>query len=243
MLTLRRRRSSVVGWLAGLAGLAIGSYAAIFAVHWYRFGRTSPPPGSDIDALLDRFMPTYDVVERHHVRVSAPAEIAFESACEIDVQQSFVVRSIFRAREIVLGSEPDEVQRPRGLLPWTLTLGWNVLDEVPGREVVVGSATQPWEPNPVFLSLSPEEFAAFNEPGYVKIAWTLRTDPVGEKRSIVRHETRAFPTDPTARARFRLYWSLAWPGLLIIRLIALNLIKREAEARAARGSELGTEAG
>ena len=38
-----------------------------------------------------------------------------------------------------------------------------------------GSATAAYrQANVVFRSLLPDEFAAFHEPGYVKIAWTLR---------------------------------------------------------------------
>jgi hypothetical protein len=71
----------------------------------------------------------------------------------------------------------------------------------------------PWEANPVFRALPPSEFAAFNVPGFVKIAWTLRADPTGDHESVFRTETRAVATDASARARFRRYWAssrLVW---------------------------------
>ena len=89
------------------------------------------------------------------------------------------------------------------------SIGWGVLADVPGREIVMGAITQPWLADVVFRALPPEEFAAFDEPGFVKIAWTLRADPVTATTSIFRTETRVTTTDPTARARFRRYWSLA----------------------------------
>ena len=64
-------------------------------------------------------MPSYDVAERHHIRVSAPAEITLAAAGEADLEQSPIARAIFRAREVMLGSEPDRAARPRGLLAWT----------------------------------------------------------------------------------------------------------------------------
>ena len=65
----------------------------------------------------------------------------------------------------------------------------------------MGTVTQPWVANVLFRSVSPEEFMAFNEPGYVKIAWTLRVDPINASESVARTETRVATTDPAARAK------------------------------------------
>ena len=94
--------------------------------------------------------------------------------------------------------------------------------------------TQPWKANVTFQGLSPDEFAAFNEPGYVKIAWTLRADPITPTESVFRTETRAIATDAAARAKFRRYWSLLSPGIIAIRSLTLQPVKAEAERRAPR---------
>jgi hypothetical protein len=39
-------------------------------------------------------------------------------------------------------------------------------------------------------------------------------------------------TDPSARAKFRRYWVMVSPGVLLIRREMLRLVKREAERRA-----------
>ena len=59
------------------------------------------------DALLDRFMPAYEVAERHHVHVAAPAAITFAAAKDQDLLHSLPVRTIVRIREIALGAAPD----------------------------------------------------------------------------------------------------------------------------------------
>ena len=146
--------------------------------------------------------------------------------------QSPLIRAIFKARELALGASPGDRRPPRGLLATVQSLGWRVLAETPGREVVVGAVTRPWEADVVFRGLSPEQFAAYHEPGYVKIAWTLRAEPVGTHRSEFTTETRAVATDPTARARFRAYWAFASPGIAAIRWLTLWPLKREAERRA-----------
>jgi hypothetical protein len=173
-------------------------------------------------------MPEYELAERHHVRVAAPAAMTLSAASDTDLQQSKIVRAIFRARELVLGAEPDVETRPKGLLAQTTSLGWRVLAEKPEREVVVGAVTQPWLPNVVFRGLAPEAFRAFQEPGYVKIVWTLRADPVGESESIFRTETRVTTTDPTARTKFRWYWARFSPGIVLIRRVMLGLLKADA---------------
>lgn len=219
-------------WLSMGAGVAAAAYAGYAAVTWLRYGHAAKSTPEDEDVLLDRFMPAYDVAERHHIRVAAPASITLQSAFEADLLQAPIARAIFRAREVILGSEPDRVARPRGVLALTQSLGWRVLAQVPGREVVVGAITQPWKANVRFEGLPPDEFAAFYEPGYVKIAWTLRADPVGPNESVFRTETRAIATDPSAYSKFRRYWSLLSPGIIVIRAAMLQPVKREAERRA-----------
>jgi hypothetical protein len=220
---------TVLKWTAGAA---VAAYAGYVATAWIRYGRPAAPRDDATDTLLDRFMPVYDVVERHHIRVAAPAEITFAAACEADLMQSPIVRGIFKGRELILGSEPDTAARPRGVLAFATSIGWRVLTEVPGREVVVGAVTQPWEANSVFRPLPPEEFAAFDGPDFVKIAWTIRADPVGANGSIFRTETRAVATSASARTKFRRYWSFLSPGIIVIRWMTLGPVKAEAERRA-----------
>ena len=226
------RVRNVIRLAAVSAGVAAGAYAAMAGLAWYRYGRAGQANADDVDLLLDRFMPVYDVLERHQVRIAAPAAITFAAAVEQELFDLPLVHAIFRARELVLGATPATREQRRGLLAEVLALGWGVLAEVPQQEVVVGAFTKPWDANPTFHALSPDEFAAFCEPGYVKIAWTLRAEAVTESVSVFRTETRAWPTDTSARSRFRRYWAFASPGIGMIRWLSLLPLKREAERRA-----------
>ena len=231
MTTLSKARSAGQ-WLSMSAGIAAAAYATYTGVTWLRYGHPSSPAPEDQDPLLDRFMPVYDIAERHHIRVAAPADVTFIAACETDLQESPIARVIFRAREVILGSDADAVARPTGLFALTQSLGWRVLAEVPTREVVMGAATRPWEANVTFRGVPPDEFAAFDEAGYVKIAWTLRADPLSPIESVFRTETRVIATDAAARAKFRRYWSLVSPGIIAIRWVMLQPVKRAAEREA-----------
>jgi hypothetical protein len=231
------RLATALKWTAGALGVAAGTYAGYVGVTWLRYGHSAPASAEEADPLLDRVIPVYDVAERHRIEIAAPADITFAAACEQDLMALPLVRTIFKAREILLGSEPDTAAHPRGLLVFTKSIGWGVLAEIPGRQIVMGAVTQPWYANVVFRPLPPSEFAAFHEPDYVKIVWTLRADPVGTSESIFRTETRVVTTDAGARAKFRRYWSLLSPGIILIRWASLGPLKREAERRA-RGLQL-----
>jgi hypothetical protein len=220
-----------VASLAAAAGLAGGAYATMAAFAWLAYGRPASPTPAEADALLTEFIPDYEIVERHHVRVAAPADVVLRAAREQRLLEMPLVRAMVRARELALGAEPDHTPRPEALLAQTLALGWGLLAEVPGREIVVGAVTKPWEAQVTFHALPPETFAAFKAPGYVKIVWTLRADPEGDSASMFRTETRALATDPVARRRFRRYWAAVSPGVWLIRRLSLNPLRKAAESQ------------
>ncbi len=184
----------------------------------------------DADTLLDRFVPRYDIRERHRIRVAAPADVTLDAAEHVDMHDSLIVGAIFKLRALAMGDAPGDVERPRGLLAETTSLGWRVLARTPGREIVVGAAARPWEKNVTFRPLAPAEFAAFDEPDYVKIAWTLRVDSTWPDGTVLGTETRVVATDGDARAKFRDYWRRVVPGVVAIRWILLRLARRDAEA-------------
>lgn len=184
------------------------------------------------DPLFDQFVPVYDVCERHSIAVAAPAAVTFAAAKEMSLEQSWIVRAILRAREILLGSRRTDRLPPQGILAMTESIGWGHLAVIPGHEIVMGAITRPWEPDVVFRPVPPDQFAAYTEPGHVKIAWTLRADKTGEGTSVFRTETRVTPCDEEARRLFRRYWRKVSPGILLIRLAMLRPLKKEAERRA-----------
>ena len=87
-----------------------------------------------------------------------------------------------------------------------------------------------------FHRLPPDEFVDFDQPGYVKIVWTLGAEPLGPDASLLVTRTRAVATDPQSRKRFRRYWGPMSAGIILIRYADLPLMRKEAERRAARVS-------
>lgn len=219
-------------WMVGGLGAAAAGYLACVIAAWSRYGRVAPPGRGEDDPLLDSLMPDYEVVERHQIHVRAPANRVFALAVAGNLQHSWVVRSIFRAREFVLGARPDAAWSSQGLLVDVQRMGWRVLasrPDQPDQEVVVGAVTQPWLAEVTFRGLEPDAFRTFNEPDFVKIAWTLRVHAAGPSHTILRTETRVLATDAEARRKFRWYWARFSPGIVLIRWFMLHQTKVEAE--------------
>ena len=224
-----RMRSAAARVIAGAAtaGAIVG--LGYLARTWFRYGRMHGRPA---DPLLDRFIPVCEVAERHEVRVAAPADITYAAALALDLRRSGVVQAIFKGREWMMGAHASpRSPRTRSFIEELRGIGWGVLAEEPGRVLVMGAITQSWLADVTFRSLPPEAFAAFDEPGYVKIVWTLVAEPRGPATSLFRTDTLVSTTDADARRRFQRYWMLVSAGIILIRHRALALVKADAERR------------
>jgi hypothetical protein len=187
--------------------------------------------------LIERFMPQADFVECHETVVRAPADTVFDVAQQFDLQSIPLVHAIFWLRARLLGAAtPPADLFARGLVAETTAAGWAILAERPGRELVVGSVTQPWEGDVVFAPVAPERFLKFTQPDRVKIVWTLEAEPLSPELTRFRTETRVLATDDGARWKFRRYWRWAGIGIVLIRWLLLPALRREAERRASSGA-------
>jgi hypothetical protein len=149
------------------AGAAAGVYGVLVGRAWLGYGH--PPAARDAarDALLDGFMPRYDVVERHALALAAPAGVVLRHARALDLSRAPIARAIFRARELLFRQTAGTAPPSRGLIDDMRAIGWGLLAETPDREIVMGGYTRPWEPAPVFHAVPADGFAAFDEPGVV----------------------------------------------------------------------------
>jgi hypothetical protein len=223
---IRIAAAGVTAFFAGWAGVG--------TLTWLRYGRQRTDLGSA--GLIDAVMPDPEVDECHEVHVDAPADATFAAATLLDLQSSPINATVVGLRTLPARLRGDEVRAAEasgGFLAETKALGWGELAADPGREIVMGAVCQPWEGEVVFRPLPPEEFASFHEPGYAKIAWTLEVMPDGDQACTFRTRTRVATTDPDSRRRFRRYWAIFSPGILLIRLEMLRMIRSAAAQRAA----------
>jgi hypothetical protein len=223
---MRRKALIVRAAVVAAAGIALG-WPIWAAVAWARYGR-----GERVrDPLLDRYLPAYDVAERHETRVAGPASLTYAVAMDMELERLSLARAVIRWRERLLRVRGDGSWPPGGIVAQLQAWGWGVLSEVPGREVVLGAVTQPWEGNVRFRALAPDAFVAFDQPGFVKLVTVIAVEPLGPDESTFRIATGVATTDASARARFRRYWAVFSPGILLIRHAALREVRREVERR------------
>jgi hypothetical protein len=182
-------------------------------------------------AVLDPFIPRPDARERQEMTVRAPPGLVLETARDFDLQSLPLVRAIFRLRAVAMGAGPAAGRRPQGMIAELLGIGWERLAEAPGRFFVAGAACQPWLADVVFEPITAQRFAAHAEPDRVKIAWSLEAEPLGPALTLFATETRVVATDEPARRKFRRYWRRVRIGVLAIRWLLLQAVRRRAERR------------
>ncbi|HUJ13039.1 MAG TPA: hypothetical protein VL284_04535 [Thermoanaerobaculia bacterium] len=212
-----------------LISYAAVAYTGYAAFTWLRYGQTKKKAA---EPTLDRFLPDPEVVERNSIFVNAPPAFAYEACCNFDVMHSTVARMLFDTRAWVLGAQPAEPILPKSFVDQMKSIGWEVLEETDGQEIVFGIAAQPWLPSAGFRTVPAALFATFNDPGWVKIAFNVSVEEAPRGGSLVRTETRASTTNAEARQRFRNYWAFVSPGVTLIRIVSLRAIKATAEAAA-----------
>ena len=192
------------------------------------------PPAETLN-LLDAHLPSYDVVLTEHVVIEANAAVVFEAAKNFDFMttRSLLVTAMMTARSV-----PSRVLRRPVVTPQSLMLardpgalpGWQLLGEVPGREVVFGAVGTFWKPDIEWHDLAADQFATFEEPGWGKIACHLLARPDGPGRSILSYECRTATTDPVSQAQMSRYWWLIRPFVAYVLRAVIRTIRGNVAA-------------
>jgi uncharacterized protein DUF6544 len=231
------RSSSARGWLGEFEGGESVSTSA--ADESAAFGRAAQGTG----ALINRFLPTYAIRQVDRVAVAAGPELAWRFVRDVDLYQVGLARWLFALRLLPesliarLAGRPSPVAPTARIDDFTAPgLGFQILAEQPGREIVVGAVGRFWQPRIDFVSVTPTAFAGFAEPGFGKVAWSLAVVEREAGGAWITVDLRVAFTDSAARARFRPYWALVGRFSHAIRRDLLRLCARRlgTPAEAAR---------
>lgn len=203
--------------------------------------------------MLDQLIPTPRLLDIDRIDVAAPPERVWQEVRHGNLARSPLIHALFELRTM-----PDRLtghHEPVRLFIDELRSapeqpGFQVLSESPPSAFTVGAIGKVWEAQIPFVHVaSPEAFAAFNEPDFVKVAWGIRVLPLGEDNSRVELEVRVDATDDGAWRKFERYFRLIGPASHFIRRALLSDLARElgtpanAERfRALIGDELLTDA-
>ena len=196
--------------------------------------------------LIDKFLPEYDVVERHHVDIDASADTVYTAVRNLDLRDSKIVRWLMMVRALPahLHSPDKRQQLCRPLtLDWLQEEGFTVLAERANEELLLGLAGRFWTPSGGRQHLDAPGFRSFERPGYAKSVWNFSLSQLNEGVTRLSTETRVRCLDDSSRRRFRLYWLFVRPFSGLIRKEMLRAIKRNAETAAKITSEPSELAG
>jgi len=171
--------------------------------------------------LIERFAAAYDVRETHAVTVEADADLSYRSVLGVDLVRSRVIQILFRIRGL-------PTKGPLTVRDMT-HLGFVVLDEDPGTEIVLGLVGRFWLARGGLRWVQASDFVGFSEPGYIKAAMNFRVESASPGRSTVTTETRVIATDPDSLRSFQRYWVIVAPFSALIRRRMLSLIRKQAE--------------
>jgi hypothetical protein len=203
--------------------------------------------------MLDSIIPTPRLLEIDRVELAAPPEQVWQLLRHGDFASSPLVRALFALRAVpdrLRGKHVGARLRLDDLQSSPAQPGFQILAEEQPLQVVVGAIGKVWRPEIPFVHVeNSTEFAAFRDPGFVKVAWAIRVTKHGEHGSRVEFELRVDATDHDSWRNFQRYFRLIGPASHFIRRAALaGLAKQlgtpdsEEEDRAFPGDDLLSDA-
>jgi hypothetical protein len=162
-------------------------------------------------AELDRWLPEFDVRERHARELPVSPERALELALELPAAPDLVVRALLRLRGLRRDSRIGDFFAAQGFEPLERT----------ATTFVVGVVAMPWRPS--------GRLGRFAEPrpGAVRIVADFRAEP-RPGGCVLSTETRVAAADDAARRAFRRYWLAVGPFSKLIRRRWLAAVARRA---------------
>ncbi len=205
-------------------------------------------------ASLDRLIPTPALLEVDAVDVAGPPARAWELVRHGDIGESALIRALFAVRTLAdrtARRTEKSVLRFDELRSTAQQPGFQILHDDGRSELVVGAIGKVWHLQIPFVHVADgDAFRAFSEPGFVKVAWTLRVAPRGEDGARVTFELRVDATDADSWAKFKRYFAVIGVGSHFIRRSLLASFARRLgtpesriETRALPGDTLLLDAG
>jgi hypothetical protein len=183
--------------------------------------------------LLQRFLPSHDFAETHHITVAAAPRAVLDAVAAADLSDDPLVQALLRLRGLPMRLRA-RFGRPVPEDPWGdfglhrfVKLG---RDE--DREIAFGLAGRFWEAAGGLVDLpDAQAFERCGETGVARLVMTYVAEPQagGTRLTTI---TRVACPDAATRRRFTPYWYLIRPASGFIRRRALKRVKAMAEGAA-----------
>jgi hypothetical protein len=173
--------------------------------------------------MLDQWLPSASVRTRHRRVARASADDLWQAAREVRLADTRRLGRLVRWR---IPGLPAELTYHELFRDYPFC----VLDESDHR-LISGLAGRIWTFSRDYPSLSgAQEFAAWDEPGTVRVAFAHWVEPGDDGQAALCSEARVEPVDTHARLRLRATWAVVSPFERLVGAEPLALAASRAEA-------------
>lgn len=212
--------------------------------------RTSPDGSPPYPAMLiDHHLPTFDVTAIEHLVVDVPLRTTWMALQALDLMKvnSPLMDAAFYVRGLPeRWAGRGNRARPASPAPTELKLsgvgagldGWLALGQNPPHELVFGAIGRFWKPEMEWYdvsTMSPEQFRAFEVPGWGRIAASISLRNYGETRTLASYEARTSTPEPATAQKFGRYWTLVRPFVGHVLSATLATLRDDAQHGQRRG--------
>jgi hypothetical protein len=104
--------------------------------------------------------------------------------------------------------------------------GFVILEEDPGKYVVIGAIGKFWHLSIPFKDISPQQFPHFDDKGWGKVAWSITVEPFMEGSTIC-FDLRTSATDDTSWKKFSRYYHFIGIFSRLIRHSLMNSLETD----------------
>lgn len=181
--------------------------------------------------MLDALIPTPRLVEVDHVDLAAAPDRVWNLVRHGDLALSPLVRALFALRALpdrLVGRQTSASLLIDDLRSTPEQPGFSLLLDEPPRAFAVGAIGKVWHPSIPFVHVAgAQAFAAFDQPDFVKVAWSIRVLPLGAEDTRLEVEVRVDATSEDAWHKFERYFRLIGPGSHFIRRTLLANLANE----------------
>ena len=206
-------------------------------------------------SMLEHLIPAPRKLESDTIDLAAPPALVWQHVRHGDLGDAPFSRALFWMRTLPSRLGGDRAEQMRlsidDLQSTPERPGFQLMGEEPECELTVGAIGKVWQPDIPFLHVdSPDTYARFAEPGWIKVAWSIRLEALGDDGTRLLFELRVDATDEASWAKFSCYWLLIAPGSHFIRHALFAGLRRRfgdpeaaEEGRALAGDALLADAG
>jgi len=204
--------------------LCVGFLISAASLYW-----PVPLYHSQTKQEIDRLIPDYSFNEYHEVVINASIEEVKHALHTTGVAEIPAVHLLLKIRGISDDKDMSNEATKNEPNPNTFStpdFNFIVADSNEFITMMILTASSKTPP-PIMTTF--EQFIAFTEPGYVKVAINFRFVSRGDGQTLLTTETRNLPINQKDCRIFGRYWRIIYPGSAIIRRLWLDELAQKAE--------------